>query len=106
MESLLADPNLLFPETDKGLGPCAVTYDQYIEDCLLHLKNPKCYRQLSASDAKLATAMFWRQTFSTGWINMTITLMTMHTSTSKITPLRLATAPLGNSMCFTKSTRV
>jgi hypothetical protein len=54
MESLLEDPNLLFPLADKGLGPCAVTYDQYIEDCLVHLKNEECYRIIPEQDAKLA----------------------------------------------------
>jgi ribosome-associated translation inhibitor RaiA len=54
MESLLNDPNLLFPLADKGLGPCAVSYDQYIEDCLIHLKNQECYSLISERDAKLA----------------------------------------------------
>jgi hypothetical protein len=54
MESLLEDPELLFPETDKGLGPCAVTYDQYVEDCLVHLQNQDCYRMLSEEDNALA----------------------------------------------------
>jgi ribosome-associated translation inhibitor RaiA len=54
MESLLNDPNLLFPLADKGLGPCAVSYDQYIEDCLIHLKNQECYSLISEQDAKLA----------------------------------------------------
>jgi hypothetical protein len=54
MDSLLNDPDLLFPSADKGLGPCAVTYDRYIEDCLVHLKNRKCYSIISEEDAKLA----------------------------------------------------
>jgi hypothetical protein len=39
LSSLSAHPTLLFPDTDKGLGPCAITYDQYIEDCLKNLTN-------------------------------------------------------------------
>ncbi|KAL3772001.1 hypothetical protein ACHAWO_008173 [Cyclotella atomus] len=54
MESLLNDPDLLFPLADKGLGPCAVTYDQYIKDCLVHLKNQECYSIIPEQDAKLA----------------------------------------------------
>jgi hypothetical protein len=55
-EQLLEDPELLFPETDKGLGPCAVTYDQYIEDCLVHLRNQECYQRLSEEEALAAAA--------------------------------------------------
>jgi hypothetical protein len=51
LRSLREDPTLLFPETDKGLGPCAVTYDQYVEDCLIHLQNKTCYQQLSEEEA-------------------------------------------------------
>jgi ribosome-associated translation inhibitor RaiA len=54
MDSLLNDPDLLFPSADKGLGPCAVTYDRYVEDCLVHLKIRKCYSIISEKDAKLA----------------------------------------------------
>ena len=52
LEMLLNHPELLFPETDKGLGPCAVTYDQYVEDCLKHLKNTECYKILTEEEAK------------------------------------------------------
>ena len=55
MQSLLDDKTLLYPETDKGLGPCAVTYDQYVSDCLVHLRNRECYLQLSKEEALLAT---------------------------------------------------
>ena len=51
LESLSTDENLLFPETDKGLGPCAVTYNQYITDCLVHLTNAECYQRLSEDEA-------------------------------------------------------
>jgi hypothetical protein len=55
MQALLEDKSLLYPETDKGLGPCAVTYDQYVEDGLIHLRNQECYAQLSEEEALLAT---------------------------------------------------
>ena len=54
MDLLLNHPELLFPETDKGLGPCAVTYSQYVEDCLKHLCNKDCYRQLTEEEANTA----------------------------------------------------
>ena len=51
LESLSTNENLLFPETDKGLGPCAVTHKQYITDCLIHLNNTECYQRLSEEEA-------------------------------------------------------
>jgi hypothetical protein len=41
LRELAADKNknLLFPDTDKGLGPCAVTYEQYVTDGLKHLND-------------------------------------------------------------------
>jgi hypothetical protein len=56
LTQLLEDPELLFPETDKGLGPCAVTYDQYVEDCLVHLRNQECYQRLTKEEALAAVA--------------------------------------------------
>ena len=47
-------PKLLFPETDKGLGPCCVTYDQYIEDALIHLNNTEIYHRISQEEAQSA----------------------------------------------------
>lgn len=29
----------MFPDTDNGLGPCALTFNQYVENCLLYLAN-------------------------------------------------------------------
>eukprot|EP00956_Cyclotella_meneghiniana_P021295 scaffold38589_cov41-Cyclotella_meneghiniana.AAC.5 len=43
--------DLLFPEAEKGLGPCAVLYEQYIEDALIHLLNENVYQQLSEEEA-------------------------------------------------------
>eukprot|EP00804_Cyclotella_cryptica_P026745 CCRYP_007965-RA/>CCRYP_007965-RA protein AED:0.02 eAED:0.02 QI:0/-1/0/1/-1/1/1/0/583 len=51
LKSLKNHPTLLFPDTDKGLGPCAVTYDQYVEDTLIHLRDPNIYRRLSKEEA-------------------------------------------------------
>eukprot|EP00956_Cyclotella_meneghiniana_P035384 scaffold114353_cov73-Cyclotella_meneghiniana.AAC.1 len=52
LELLLNDPELIFPETDKGLGPCAVTYDQYVEACLKHLRNTEYYDILTEEEAR------------------------------------------------------
>ena len=47
--------NLLFPDSDKGLGPCAVTYDQYVTDCLIHLTDTSTYSRLTKNEALSAT---------------------------------------------------
>ena len=39
--------NILFLETDKGLGPCMVTYDQNVTDALAHLQDPNVYHCLA-----------------------------------------------------------
>jgi Holliday junction resolvasome RuvABC endonuclease subunit len=36
---------------DKNLGWCAVHYDHYVKDGLLHLTNKEIYRQLSEQEA-------------------------------------------------------
>ena len=51
LDSLSEHPDFLFPETDKGLGPCCVTYDQYVQDALIHLKTEEVYQQLSETEA-------------------------------------------------------
>lgn len=51
LESLPSDPTFLFPEADKGLGPCCVKYDQYVMDSLKHLSNSEVYRQLTEEEA-------------------------------------------------------
>ena len=53
LQELLDNRSLLFPDTDKGLGPCAVTYDQYVADALCHLRDPSIHQQLSSSEAHL-----------------------------------------------------
>ena len=50
-EDLLNNQDLLFPDTDKGLGPCAVHFCQYVEDGLIHLKNTEIYKQLTKQEA-------------------------------------------------------
>jgi hypothetical protein len=57
LKSLREDPLLLYPETDKGLGPCSVTFDQYVEDCLIHLRNQQCYTRLSEDEAMTEVAL-------------------------------------------------
>ena len=54
MQDVEHSSHLLFPDTDKGLGPCAVEFEQYVWDCLVHLLNEKVYRQLSEEEATMA----------------------------------------------------
>jgi hypothetical protein len=51
LTSLLNNCNLLFPDSDKGLGPCAVIYDQYVHDCLHHLNDHTTYQRLTREEA-------------------------------------------------------
>jgi hypothetical protein len=51
LDSLLNHPTLLFPSTDKGLGPCAVKIEQYVSDGLVHLTNAAVHERLSADKA-------------------------------------------------------
>ena len=53
LDSLPSNPDYLFPETDKGLGPCAVLLMQYIEDVLVHLCNSEVYDRLTEEEALL-----------------------------------------------------
>jgi hypothetical protein len=55
LTQLTEDNTLLFPDTDKGCGPCCVTYEQYMNDCLRHLTDTNVYQRLSEADAKTAT---------------------------------------------------
>lgn len=54
------------PEADKGLRPSAVTFEQYVEDCLIHLCNRECYVQLSEEEALLAVDVL--ETDITNWL--------------------------------------
>lgn len=51
LRDLAADRNLVFPDTDKGLGPCAVKLDQYIIDGLKHLNDATTWAPLTAAEA-------------------------------------------------------
>ncbi len=51
MQTLRNNQNLLFPDTDKGLGPCAVTYEQYVTDALLHLSDTSTFTRLTETEA-------------------------------------------------------
>eukprot|EP00956_Cyclotella_meneghiniana_P015681 scaffold24249_cov44-Cyclotella_meneghiniana.AAC.1 len=53
LELLPSDPTYLFPETDKGLGPCAVKFTQYLDDVLVHLCNDEVYERLTEEEALL-----------------------------------------------------
>jgi hypothetical protein len=54
LRELRSDPNLLFPDADKNLGPCAVTYEQYVQDCLVHLTDTTTFTRLTPTDAHSA----------------------------------------------------
>jgi hypothetical protein len=56
MKDLLNHPTLLFSTTDKGLGPCAVTYEQYVFDGLLYLMNCVIYERVSEDEALQAVS--------------------------------------------------
>jgi hypothetical protein len=47
LQNLKTNPNLLFPDTDKGLGPCTVTYNQYVNDALAHPTDTLTFDRLS-----------------------------------------------------------
>jgi hypothetical protein len=66
MDRLLNHPNLLFPSTDKGLGPCAVKYDQYVRDALVHLTNETVYERMTEENALQAVSDL--QSSITNWI--------------------------------------
>ena len=42
---------LVIANTDKGLGPCAIELDRYIEDALIHLLDESTYVLLSENEA-------------------------------------------------------
>eukprot|EP00956_Cyclotella_meneghiniana_P009197 scaffold12642_cov53-Cyclotella_meneghiniana.AAC.3 len=55
LQSLPANDSYLYPLADKGLGPCGVLTEQYIEDALIHLCNEEVYEQLTEEEATQAT---------------------------------------------------
>lgn len=93
METLLNDPELLFPEADKGLGPCAVTYDQYVEDCLKqHLLNRECYRILTEEEAMQCIATLrgiisaWLKKFNRAIGDQAVSFIQKHMSENATSP--------------------
>ena len=47
LRTIQRDDNIIIVNADKGLGPCAVTYEhQYVKDALMHLQDDKTYVQL------------------------------------------------------------
>eukprot|EP00956_Cyclotella_meneghiniana_P000733 scaffold786_cov37-Cyclotella_meneghiniana.AAC.1 len=67
LNSLPSDPTYLFPEADKGLGPCAVKFIQYIEDVLVHLCNEEIYERLTEEKALLHTDVLHAEIID--WLN-------------------------------------
>jgi hypothetical protein len=68
MQGLMDYPYLImFPNTDKGLGPCAVEYDQYVTDCLKHLQDDIVYKRLSEEEATAAIQKLSDQIFD--WLD-------------------------------------
>eukprot|EP00956_Cyclotella_meneghiniana_P041385 scaffold225046_cov56-Cyclotella_meneghiniana.AAC.2 len=55
LDTLPSSEQHLFPETDKGLGPCCVRTEQYLEDAAVHLNNKDVYEILSEEEAILLT---------------------------------------------------
>lgn len=55
LDTLPSSEQHLFPETDKGLGPCCVRTEQYLEDAAVHLNNKDVYEVLSEEEALLLT---------------------------------------------------
>lgn len=53
LDTLPSNPQYLFPNADKGLGPCAVLFVQYVEDVLVHLCNEEVYERLTEAEASL-----------------------------------------------------
>lgn len=51
LDELTNQQELIFPLADKNLGWCAVYYEDYVKDGLIHLKDQQIYRQLSEQEA-------------------------------------------------------
>jgi hypothetical protein len=41
LRQIRQDDSILIVNADKGLGPCAVRYKQYVQDALVHLTDDK-----------------------------------------------------------------
>ena len=77
-----SDTNLLFPDTDKGLGPCAVTYEQYVQDGLVHLTDAATFKCVSPTEAHSAAHALVDSILT--WINTHRRTLTPHTYGTKI----------------------
>jgi hypothetical protein len=51
LQNLCTKPKILFPDTVKGLGPCAVRYEQYVTDALIHLSDTSMFKHLMETEA-------------------------------------------------------
>ena len=56
LQNIRRDDNIIIANADKGLGPCSVTYEQYVNDALVHLKDATTYAQLTEAEATTAAA--------------------------------------------------
>ena len=59
LDTLPSNEQYLFPESDKGLGPCCVRTEQYSEDAAVHLNNSDVYVILSEDEANLMTDVLY-----------------------------------------------
>jgi hypothetical protein len=54
LRQIRRDDHIVIVNADKGLGLCAVLYEQYVNDALIRLKDEKTYVQLSNDEAAAA----------------------------------------------------
>ena len=54
-------PHFLVANTDKGLGPCILTFESYVNYCLKHLCDEQLYDQLTAEQAAAEAQRLWRE---------------------------------------------
>jgi hypothetical protein len=55
LQELCSNANILFPNADNNLGPCPITYEQYVKDCLAHLTDTTTIERLLPTHAQSAT---------------------------------------------------
>ena len=68
LEMLQETLSVIFANSDKNLGPVALTLDIYIKDALMHLLDSSTYELLSEDEAFERDAVL-RKTFSSGLSN-------------------------------------
>ena len=92
LTALRSNTTLLFPDADKGLGPCAVTYEQYVQDCLVHLTDPATFKHLSPTAAHSAAHALeefvhtWIKTHCRTLTPMERKFITQHITDNKSSP--------------------